>query len=130
MLPLKASAQLNDRAVMAGFAALRPGITETEVAEAINAVYRAAAAQAEFISVCFGANGAFPHHHTGTTRLANGMAVMIDAGARLNGYPSDMTRSWLVWPKRCRIHARCRGCGTGGAGRPYRRPSRRFRRIG
>jgi len=89
---LKASALLNDRAVAAGFAALREGITEVEVAEVITAVYEKAGSRAEFTSVCFGGNGAFCHHHTGATKLVRNSAVLIDAGARHMGYPSDMTR--------------------------------------
>lgn len=96
---LKASALVNDRAVAAGFAALREGITELEVAEAIAASYEAQGAATEFISVCFGANGAFCHHHTGPSRLAANSAVLIDAGARHMGYPSDMTRvGWFGTP--------------------------------
>ncbi|MBU1305469.1 MAG: Xaa-Pro peptidase family protein [Alphaproteobacteria bacterium] len=89
---LKKSAVLNDAAMAAGFAALRPGITEREVATAIRDFYKANGASTEFCSVCFGPNGAFPHHHTGETRLAEGDAVLIDTGARIYGYPSDMTR--------------------------------------
>lgn len=89
---LKASALLNDRAVMAGFDALREGISEQEVADVIAAAYASEGATPEFTSVCFGANGAFCHHHTGPARLQRGMAVLIDAGARHMGYPSDMTR--------------------------------------
>lgn len=96
---LKASALLNDRAVAAGFEALHEGTTEAEVAAVIERVYLAAGAEAEFISVCFGANGAFPHHHTGQTRLSRDSAVLIDAGARHMGYPSDMTRvGWFGTP--------------------------------
>ncbi|MGB3146701.1 MAG: Xaa-Pro peptidase family protein [Paracoccaceae bacterium] len=96
---LKASAVLNDRAVRAGFAALREGITEAEVAEVITAEYLAAGARAEFTSVCFGANSAFCHHHTGPTRLTRDCAVLIDAGARHMGFPSDMTRvGWFGTP--------------------------------
>ncbi|WP_048645417.1 M24 family metallopeptidase [Nitratireductor soli] len=89
---LKASALLNDKATLAGFDALKSGITELEVAAAIRDVYKAAGAVPVFTSVCFGGNGAFPHHHTGETRLKNGDAVLIDTGGRLDGYPSDMTR--------------------------------------
>jgi Xaa-Pro aminopeptidase len=89
---LKASAVLNDAAMLAGFAALRPGITEREVADVIGQFYKDHGAAREFTSICFGPNGAFPHHHTGDTQLKAGDAVLIDTGARIGGYPSDMTR--------------------------------------
>lgn len=89
---LKANALINDNAMRAAYAALRPGITELELAEVIRASYAAQGAGTEFLSVCFGANGAFPHHHTGSTVLEAGTAVLIDIGSRSAGYPSDMTR--------------------------------------
>lgn len=89
---LKAAHLLNDRAVAAAFAALKPGMTELDVAALIGEFYKANGATTEFCSVCFGPNGAFPHHHTGTTPLKAGDAVLIDTGCRLDGYPSDMTR--------------------------------------
>lgn len=89
---LKASQVINDGAMRAGFAALKPGVTELEVAGAIRAYYAAQGATPVFTSICFGANGAFPHHHTGDTVLKAGDAVLIDIGGRKNGYPSDMTR--------------------------------------
>lgn len=89
---LKKSAVLNDAAMAAGFASLRPGITEYEVATVIRDFYKANGATTEFCSVCFGPNGAFPHHHTGDTQLKDRDAVLIDTGGRIHGYPSDMTR--------------------------------------
>ncbi|HWU18684.1 MAG TPA: M24 family metallopeptidase [Devosia sp.] len=89
---LKQSAVLNDAAMAAGFAALKPGITELEIANTIRDFYKANGATPEFTSVCFGPNGAFPHHHTGETQLKSGDAVLIDIGGRIHGYPSDMTR--------------------------------------
>ncbi|WP_448951492.1 M24 family metallopeptidase [Labrys neptuniae] len=89
---LKASALINDGAMRAGFAAAKPGVSELEVAAVIRDYYKAHGAQPEFTLVCFGENGAFPHHHTGERRLAAGEAVLLDIGGRANGYPSDMTR--------------------------------------
>jgi len=89
---LRANALLNDGAMRAAFAALKPGVTEIEIATIVREFYRANVATTEFTSVCFGGNGAFPHHHTGGTRLAAGDAVLIDIGGRSQGYPSDMTR--------------------------------------
>lgn len=89
---LKMNAVLNDGAMRAGFAALKPGVTELEVAQAIRDHYIANGAKPEFTSVCFGENGAFPHHHTGERKLKANEAVLIDIGGRKDGYPSDMTR--------------------------------------
>lgn len=89
---LRACAHLNDAAASAGFAALKAGITERDVAQIIQAHYKANGATTEFTIVAFGANGAFPHHHNGDARLEENTAVLIDTGCRLDGYPSDMTR--------------------------------------
>lgn len=89
---IKAAHLLNDRAVEAAFAALKEGMTEVEVAEIISDFHKANGASTVFCSVCFGPNGAFPHHHTGSTKLKAGDAVLIDTGCRIDGYPSDMTR--------------------------------------
>lgn len=89
---LKMNAVLNDGAMKAGFAALKEGVTELEVGQAIRDFYAANGAEAQFVSVCFGENGAFPHHHTGSRKLKTNEAVLIDIGGRKDGYPSDMTR--------------------------------------
>lgn len=96
---LRASARVNDAAASAGFDALEEGMTELDVQAVIHAHYKAHGATPLFTIVGFGANSAFPHHHTGTTRLARDTAVLIDTGCRLDGYPSDMTRcGWFGAP--------------------------------
>lgn len=89
---IKAAHLLNDRAVTMAFAALKPGMTELDVAALISDFYKDNGATVAFTIVGFGANGAFPHHHTGNTTLKSGDAVLIDTGCYLDGYPSDMTR--------------------------------------
>jgi Xaa-Pro aminopeptidase len=89
---IKAAHLLNDAAVEAAFAALAPGMTEVQVVAFIEAHYKANGATTAFCSICFGENGAFPHHHPGATALGDNMAVLIDTGCVLDGYPSDMTR--------------------------------------
>jgi Xaa-Pro dipeptidase len=96
---LRASARLNDAAASVGFDTLEEGMTELDVQAVIHEHYKAQGAVPEFTIVGFGANGAFPHHHTGSTRLERDMAVLIDTGCRLDGYPSDMTRcGWFGTP--------------------------------
>ena len=89
---LKANALIDDGAMRAAFAALKPGVTEIEIATVIRNFFKANGATTEFASVCFGENGAFPHHHTGSRALKADDAVLIDIGGRKDGYPSDMTR--------------------------------------
>lgn len=89
---LKRNALINDRAMLAAFDAIRTGITEDEVASVIRETYAANGARREFISVCFGENGAFPHHASTDRKLGSNEAILIDIGGRSEGYPSDMTR--------------------------------------
>ena len=46
--------------------------------------------------VATGVNGALPHHRPTATRLKSGDAVVIDVGALVDGYHSDMTRTFLL----------------------------------
>lgn len=89
---LKRNAIINDKVMTAAFASLREDITEDEVAAIIRDAYQANGARREFISVCFGEDGAFPHHTSGDRKLKNNEAVLFDIGGRSEGYPSDMTR--------------------------------------
>ena len=45
-----------------------------------------------------GENGASPHHHVGPRRIAPGDAIVVDFGSSINGYWSDMTRSFHIGP--------------------------------
>lgn len=88
----KAAAQA-DQAMQAAVDACRPGATEAEIAWAAEVAFRQAGAEEVcFTLVASGPNGAFPHHHTGQRVLQTGDAIVIDIGASLNGYKSDITR--------------------------------------
>lgn len=93
---LKKNALIADRAMQAGFAAMRPGMTENELAAIISDHFSAEGAPMQFAVVATGSNGAFPHHHTGERKLAEGDAVVIDIGGRTDGFPSDITRMAVV----------------------------------
>ncbi len=45
--------------------------------------------------VAFGKNSAVPHHQTGEDRLEENSVVLIDMGCRVNGYCSDITRTFF-----------------------------------
>jgi Xaa-Pro aminopeptidase len=94
---LAAGFRVADDAVLAAYAACVPGATELDVAEAAAAAFRAGGCEEViFTIVGAGENGAFPHHHTGSRRLEEGDAVVIDIGGRLGGYASDITRMAFV----------------------------------
>ena len=84
-----------------GFNALLPeikeGMTETEVAALLEYKMRAFGAQGLSFEtiVAFGAHAAVPHHETGTTKLEFGDEILIDFGCKVNGYCSDITRTFL-----------------------------------
>lgn len=89
---LRQSAHLNDDAFRLAFASLKTGMSEQDVADIIVGHYKLNTAEPVFCTVAFGENTAFPHHHTSAKILQPDMPVLIDAGCRLQGYPSDMTR--------------------------------------
>jgi Xaa-Pro aminopeptidase len=88
----RAAAQA-DRAMQAAINACRPGVTEAGVAWAAEETFRLDGAEEVcFTLVASGPNGAHPHHHSGSRLLQQGDAVIIDIGASLGGYKSDITR--------------------------------------
>ena len=84
-----------------GFNALLPeikeGMTETEVAALLEYKMRAFGAQGLSFEtiVAFGAHAAVPHHETGEIKLKFGDEILIDFGCKVNGYCSDITRTFL-----------------------------------
>lgn len=76
---------------------LRPGLSEKEVAWAIEKGIRESGAEAVSFPpiVASGPNGALPHAVPTDRRLTQEDAVILDLGARWCMYCSDMTRTWL-----------------------------------
>ncbi|MEP0506236.1 MAG: Xaa-Pro peptidase family protein [Paracoccaceae bacterium] len=93
---LKRNALSADTAMKAAWAAMKPGMTEGQVADVIRASFVAQDVKPLFTIVGAGGNGAFPHHHTGDTILKQGDAVVMDIGGGKDGYSSDMTRMAVI----------------------------------
>ena len=77
---------------------IEPGITEEAVAWELEKAMRERGA--EMISfdtiVGAGANGALPHHRADDTVIKRNDAIVIDMGAKYEGYCSDLTRTIFV----------------------------------
>ena len=83
------------RAVHAG---LRPGISTTEVADFVTAAHSALGLKPLFVAVQFGEATAYPHGVPYPQTLTPGDMVLVDMGGILQGYRSDITRSYVFGP--------------------------------
>ncbi len=103
---IRAAAAVADAALEGCLAMLREHPTEAEVAAALDGEMRRLGAEAPAFEtiVAAGAAAAEPHHRPGRHTVAPGDLVVLDFGARVEGYCSDMTRT---------VRA---GEGPGGAG--------------
>jgi Xaa-Pro aminopeptidase len=77
---------------------LHDGLTEQEFGlELDTEIRRLGAAGNSFETIVgSGPNGAKPHHRPGTRRIVEGDLVVLDFGALVDGYCSDMTRTVMV----------------------------------
>lgn len=92
------AAQITDQ-TMAQFPLIaQVGKTEKQLAWELEKTMRDAGASAPAfdIIVASGPNGAFPHHRPSDRQLQSGDAIIVDMGAQLNGYRSDLTRSFYL----------------------------------
>jgi Xaa-Pro aminopeptidase len=76
------------------------GRTEKDVAWSLERTLREEGADelAFDVTVASGPNAAFPHHNTGDRRIEAGETVVVDAGAKVDGYCSDCTRTFATGP--------------------------------
>jgi Xaa-Pro aminopeptidase len=95
---LERAAHICDDALAEALPWLLEGPTEAEFAHALDSAMRRRGADRPSFDtiVASGPNGARPHHRPGSRVIEHGDLVVIDAGARVDGYGSDMTRTVVV----------------------------------
>ena len=95
---IRRAASLADDAVTLAIQESKPGKSEFEIAWVIEKFLRENGADGVAFDtiVATGANSAKPHHRAGSTIIKAGDPLVIDMGALLNGYRSDITRTILV----------------------------------
>lgn len=91
------ASRLNDEAMLQFRGLIREGVTETEVAAGMNAIYKELGTEGPSFGplVSFGANAAIGHHKPDHTVLREGDCVLFDVGCKKNSYCSDMTRTFF-----------------------------------
>ncbi|RIY03461.1 aminopeptidase P family protein [Aureimonas flava] len=79
-------------------AMMRPGVRASDVVATIDAEHRRLGADdgSTFAIVSFGAATALPHGADGEQTLADGDVILVDTGCRLDGYHSDLTRTYVL----------------------------------
>ncbi len=88
---IRRAASITQRAIAATFASLEGGMTERDVAGYLSDQMALDGARGGGL-VQFGPNAALPHGGPGIASLEHGTPVLIDAGCRVHGYTSDITR--------------------------------------
>lgn len=79
-------------------AIMKPGIHASEVVRYIDEQHRAlgASSGSSFCIVSFGAATSLPHGADGDQVLEKGQPILVDTGTRIDGYHSDLTRSYMI----------------------------------
>lgn len=103
---IRKAAAIQQQAMEALIPQLEPGLTEYEVAAMLEFEMRRRGADGPSFETIAAAraNGSKPHARPGKTKLAPNQPLLIDWGARYEGYCSDMTRVFCFgkWPRALR----------------------------
>lgn len=95
---LRRAIAITDAAFMAVLPRLRPEMTEREAAWMLEVALRLGGAEAVAfpIIVAAGPGAALPHARPGDEPLGTGRPIVIDMGARVDGYHADLTRTIVL----------------------------------
>lgn len=93
---IKKSCEVCEKAYLESLKSLKEGITELEFSAILEYNFKKFGGEDKSFSsiVAFGEGSAIPHYLTGDNKLKKDMPVLLDFGAKVNGYCSDMTRSF------------------------------------
>ncbi len=85
---------IGDKAFSAALGQIAPGMSERELAFHVENSMRKHDAEPSFRTIVgFDEDAAIPHHMTGEKKLGESGLILIDSGAKVNNYCSDMTRT-------------------------------------
>lgn len=94
---IKKACKIVEQAVWFAIQNLTLGMTEIELKDILEEKMISLGGQGVSFEtiVAFGENSAVPHHQTGNTKLKENSVILIDAGCKVNGYCSDITRTFF-----------------------------------
>lgn len=71
------------------------GMTGTEIGALMSAATRKLGGEPEFSMALVGEASAYPHGSKQVTRVGEGSVVLMDCGCTVQGYQSDVSRTWV-----------------------------------
>ncbi|WP_267351777.1 Xaa-Pro peptidase family protein [Sphingomonas sp. GM_Shp_2] len=77
------------------FPRVEAGMTGPDIAALMNAATRALGGSPEFSLVLVGEASAYPHGSKQVHRVGEGQVVLMDCGCTVQGYQSDVSRTWV-----------------------------------
>ncbi len=104
---IEKACQIGDSAFSNVLSKIKAGMTEKQIALALESHIKEKADTSFPTIVAFGPHSSIPHHQTGDTPLRKGQIVLMDFGVRYNNYCSDMTRTIFfgkATPKQKRLY--------------------------
>jgi Xaa-Pro aminopeptidase len=94
---IRQAGEVAEKALKKVLPKIKIGMTEKHIAAMIDFEMKTAGAEPSFeTNVSFGANSAMAHHQPSMQKLKKVDTILIDWGAKLNGYCSDITRCFAV----------------------------------
>lgn len=97
---LQAAQRIADKSFLEWLGRIRAGMSELEATAELNYVCAKNGSEAPSFDpiIAAGPNSAMPHAVPGTRKLQKGDLVTADFGCMINGYHSDMTRTFAIGP--------------------------------
>lgn len=94
---IKKACEITEKAIHSIIKDFKKGVTESDIKTKLESQMLSLGADeiAFETIVAFGANSAVPHHQTGETELEENSVILIDTGCKINGYCSDITRTFF-----------------------------------
>ena len=74
---------------------IRPGMTQHDIAAQMDGTSAAMGGPSEFSLVLLNAASAYPHGSHQPEVVREGSVILMDCGARVHGYQSDISRTWV-----------------------------------
>jgi len=103
---IRKAVKIQEQALLETLGTIKPGMTEMQIAATLEYHLKMLGAQGtSFPSIVAArANGSKPHAVPGRTKTGANQPLLIDWGARVDGYCSDMTRTISLgrWPRKLR----------------------------